>query len=58
MYLLKLVAMIWFCFGVLTTVGFLWLGRKGVQALTEPKRKEAALDRRHKPAAVISSNAA
>jgi len=58
MHFLKLVAMIWFCFGVLTTLGFLWLARKGVQALTEPDRKESAVDRRHKPAAVISSNAA
>lgn len=58
MHFLKLVVMIWFCFGVLTTLGFLWLGRKGVQALTEPNIREAALDRRHKPATVISSNAA
>jgi len=58
MHFLKLVVMIWFCFGVLTTLGFLWLGRKGVQALEHPSKKEPSLDRRPRAAAVVSSNAA
>jgi len=58
MHFLKLVAMIWFCFGVVTTLGFLWLGKKGVQALDQPGRKEPAFKPHKKASVVVSSNAA
>jgi len=58
MHFLKLVVMIWFCFGVLSTLGFLWLGKKGIQALEQPSKKQPSLDRRPKTAAVVTSNAA
>jgi hypothetical protein len=57
MHLLKLILVIWFWFGVLTILGFLWLGRKGVQALDKPG-KEPSFEKHPKPSAVVRSNAA
>jgi len=58
MHFLKMVLMIWSLFGVLTTLGFLWLGRKGVKALEQPARREPAFTQRKKPVVVARSNAA
>ena len=57
MHFLKLVAVTWLCFGVLTILGFLWLGRKGVRALEQPK-EDPILKQHGKVAAVASSKAA
>jgi len=51
--LVKLILLIWFWFGILTILGFLWLGRKGVQALMD---KETSTERHKK--AVVSAKAA
>jgi len=58
MHFLKLVVMIWLCFGVVTTLGFLWLGKRGVKALDLPSKKEPSFAPHKKAPVVVSSNAA
>jgi len=58
MHFLKLVVMIWFCFGVVTTLGFLWLGKRGVRALDQSSKKEPSFIPSKKAPVVVSSNVA
>jgi len=58
MHFLGLVATIWFCFGVVTTLGFLWLGKRGVRALDQCGEKDPPFKPQKKAPVVASSNAA
>jgi hypothetical protein len=58
MHFIRLLLTMWFSFGVLTIFAFLWLGRKGVQALDRSAKKESGFDLHQTPQTVITSNAA
>jgi hypothetical protein len=58
MHFLRLFFFTWLSFGFLTILVFLWLGRKGVQALDHPAKKEAGFDLHQKHPTVVTSNAA
>jgi hypothetical protein len=58
MHFLRMLLVMWFSFGVLTIFAFLWLGKKGVQALSPTAKKEAGFDLHQKRQAVVTSNAA